>query len=114
MVPSWLDYKPGANLAETAWPVIHQEGQKVFRWAVYEIAKVGKEIIADAGLTPDQIAAFIPHQANERIIDSLAKSMELPESVAIARDIRTTHLSPLLWTLCLQSTQNYMARTHYS
>ena len=90
MVPSWLDYKPGANLAETAWPVIHQEGQKVFRWAVYEIAKVGKEIIADAGLTPDQIAAFIPHQANERIIDSLAKSMELPESVAIARDIRTT------------------------
>ena len=90
MVPSWLDYKPGANLAQNSWPVIHQEGQKVFRWAVYEIAKVGKEIIADSGLTPDEIAAFIPHQANERIIDSLAKSMELPESVAIARDIRTT------------------------
>ena len=90
MVPSWIDYKPGANLTDLAWPVIHQEGQKVFRWAVYEIAKVGKEIIAKSGLTPNDIAAFIPHQANERIIESLTKSMELPETVVIARDIRTT------------------------
>lgn len=90
MQPSWLDYKPGANLANTAWPVIHQEGQKVFRWAVYEVAKVGQEIIAKSGITPSEVAAFIPHQANERIIDSLAKSMELPDSVLIARDIQTT------------------------
>ena len=90
MVPSWVDYKPGSNLTDLAWPVIHQEGQKVFRWAVYEVAKVGKEIITNSGLNPGDIAAFIPHQANERIIDSLAKSMELPDSVIIARDIRTT------------------------
>ena len=90
MVPSWVDYKPGSDLTDLAWPVIHQEGQKVFRWAVYEVAKVGKEIIANSGLNPGDIAAFIPHQANERIIDSLAKSMELPDSVIIARDIRTT------------------------
>jgi len=90
MVPSWIDYKPGSNLTDLAWPVIHQEGQKVFRWAVYEVAKVGKQIIENSGLTPADIAAFIPHQANERIIDSLAKSMELPETVMIARDIRTT------------------------
>jgi 3-oxoacyl-(acyl-carrier-protein) synthase III len=90
MEPSWLDYKPGANLAATSWPVIHQEGQKVFRWAVYEVAKVGQEVIAKAGLKPEEIDAFIPHQANERIIDSLAKSMNLPENVTIARDIRTT------------------------
>lgn len=90
MVPSWIDYKPGANLTELAWPVIHQEGQKVFRWAVYEVAKVGKQIIANSGLVPSDIAAFIPHQANERIIDSLTKSMELPDSVIVARDIRTT------------------------
>ncbi len=90
MEPSWLDYKPGADLAATSWPVIHQEGQKVFRWAVYEVAKVGKEVIEKSGLQPSDIAAFIPHQANERIIDSLTKSMELPDSVIIARDIRTT------------------------
>lgn len=90
MVPSWIDYKPGSDLTNLAWPVIHQEGQKVFRWAVYEVAKVGKQIIAESGLSPADIAAFIPHQANERIIDSLAKSMDLPESVIVARDIRTT------------------------
>jgi 3-oxoacyl-[acyl-carrier-protein] synthase-3 len=90
LTPSWIDYKPGSDLTNLAWPVIHQEGQKVFRWAVYEVAKVGKEIISNSGLTPSDIAAFIPHQANERIIDSLTKSMELPESVIIARDIRTT------------------------
>jgi 3-oxoacyl-[acyl-carrier-protein] synthase III len=90
MVPSWIDYKPGSDLNNLAWPVIHQEGQKVFRWAVYEVAKVGKEIIENSGLTPSDIAAFIPHQANERIIDSLTKSMELPDSVVVARDIRTT------------------------
>ena len=90
MVPSWIAYKPGSALNELTWPVIHQEGQKVFRWAVYEIAKVGTEIITKSGLTPEDIAAFIPHQANVRIIDSLAKSMKLPESVIIARDVRTT------------------------
>jgi 3-oxoacyl-(acyl-carrier-protein) synthase III len=90
MIPSWTAYKPGADFSSLAFPVIHQEGQKVFRWAVYEIAKVAKEVIESSGLTPDDIAAFIPHQANERIIDSLAKSIDLPESVVIARDIRTT------------------------
>ena len=90
MLPSWTAYRPGADFSQLTFPVIHQEGQKVFRWAVYEVAKVGKQIIANSGLTPSDIAAFIPHQANERIIDSLTKSMELPDSVIVARDIRTT------------------------
>ncbi len=90
MTPSWLDYKKGATVDKVGWPDISQEGQRVFRWAVYEMAKVGKEAIAAAGISPNDLAAFIPHQANERIIDSLAKSMELPEGIVIARDIQTT------------------------
>jgi 3-oxoacyl-[acyl-carrier-protein] synthase-3 len=54
------------------------------------MAPVGLKAIEEAGLTPEDLSAFIPHQANERIIDSLAKSMKLPESIAIARDIKTT------------------------
>ena len=84
------DFKEGTRVSETAWPNISQQGQTVFRWAVFEMAPIGLKAIAAAGLNPDQLAAFIPHQANERIIDSLAKSMKLPESVLIARDIRTT------------------------
>jgi len=90
MQPSWLDFKKGATVDQVGWPDIAQEGQRVFRWAVYEVAQVGKKAIEAAGIQPSDLGAFIPHQANERIIDSLAKSMELPEGIVIARDIQTT------------------------
>jgi 3-oxoacyl-[acyl-carrier-protein] synthase-3 len=75
---------------ETEWPTLRQEGQTVFRWAVWEMAKVAKQALEAAGITSDQLAAFIPHQANMRIIDEFAKQLKLPESVVIARDIETT------------------------
>ncbi len=75
---------------EAPWPTLRQEGQTVFRWAVWDMAKVAKEALDAAGVTADQLAAFIPHQANMRIIDEFAKQLKLPESVAIARDIATT------------------------
>ena len=43
-----------------------------------------------AGLTPETLDVFILHQANDRIIEALVKSIKLPESVAIANDIRTS------------------------
>jgi 3-oxoacyl-[acyl-carrier-protein] synthase-3 len=75
---------------EAPWPTLRQEGQTVFRWAVWDMAKVAKKALAAAGITADQLAAFIPHQANMRIIDELAKQLKLPDSVVIARDIATT------------------------
>jgi len=72
------------------WPTMRQDGQTVFRWAVWEMAKVARRTLEEAGITPDDLAAFIPHQANMRIIDELAKQLKLPEHVAIARDIETT------------------------
>ena len=55
----------------------------MFRWAVWEMAKVAKRRSEAAGLQPDDLAAFIPHQANMRIIDEFAKQLKLPE---IGRD----------------------------
>lgn len=75
---------------ESAAPTIRQEGQTVFRWAVWEMAKVAKATLEAAGVAPEQLAAFIPHQANMRIIDEFAKQLKLPESVVIARDIADT------------------------
>ena len=72
------------------WPTLRQEGQTVFRWAVWDMAKVAKQALEVAGITPADLAAFIPHQANMRIIDEFAKQLKLPESVLIARDIATT------------------------
>jgi 3-oxoacyl-[acyl-carrier-protein] synthase-3 len=73
-----------------AWPTMRQEGATVFRWAVWEMAKVAQRALDAAGITSDDLAAFIPHQANMRIVDEFAKQLKLPESVAIARDIATT------------------------
>ncbi|WP_435240343.1 beta-ketoacyl-ACP synthase III [Streptomyces cucumeris] len=72
------------------WPALQQQGQKVFRWAVYEVSKVAEQALAAAGVSPADLDAFIPHQANTRIIDAMAKRLELPESTVIARDIVTT------------------------
>jgi 3-oxoacyl-[acyl-carrier-protein] synthase-3 len=81
-------YRDGAGAV--AWPTLRQEGQTVFRWAVWEMAKVAQDALDAAGVTADQLAAFIPHQANIRIVDELAKQLKLPEHVVIARDIVTT------------------------
>ncbi|RAX49947.1 3-oxoacyl-ACP synthase [Arthrobacter sp. AQ5-05] len=72
------------------WPTLRQDGQTVFRWAVWEMAKMAKKALADAGLTSEDLAAFIPHQANMRIIDEMVKQLKLPDSVVVARDIATS------------------------
>lgn len=87
MNPSWLEFK---NNPIAPWPYIAQEGQKVFRWAVFSISKIGKAAIEASGLKPEDLKAFIPHQANLRIIETMAKDMKLPDSVVIADDIRET------------------------
>ena len=66
-----------------------QEGQAVYRWATGQMAQIGLAACERAGVAPDEIAAFVPHQANLRIIDALAKRIGLPNAI-IARDIVTS------------------------
>ncbi|MBL1100058.1 ketoacyl-ACP synthase III [Streptomyces coffeae] len=75
---------------DVRFPALRQEGQAVFRWAVYEMAKVAQQALDEAGITADELDAFIPHQANMRIIDSMIKTLKLPEHVTVARDVETT------------------------
>ncbi|MFE1357347.1 MULTISPECIES: beta-ketoacyl-ACP synthase 3 [Streptomyces] len=72
------------------WPALTQKGPQVFRWAVYEVSKVAQEAVTAAGLTPRDLDAFIPHQANVRIIDGMAKRLGLTGDTVVARDIVTT------------------------
>lgn len=62
------------------------EGQKVFRWTISEMPKVAKEILDKAGINSTELGAFVPHQANLRITDHIAKSLNLTSKTAIARD----------------------------
>ena len=68
-------------------PHLIMAGNPVFRWASYEMAKVAHQALDKAGITAEQLDVFVPHQANMRIIDAMARSMKLPERVKIARDI---------------------------
>ncbi|GAA2595686.1 ketoacyl-ACP synthase III [Streptomyces axinellae] len=72
------------------FPALRQEGQTVFRWAVFEMAKVAQQALDAAGIAADDLDVFIPHQANMRIIDSMVKTLKLPEHVTVARDVETT------------------------
>lgn len=72
---------------EASWPTLHMEGNPVFRWASFEMAKTAREALDRAGIDPAELDLFIPHQANMRITDAMARTLKLPESVAIARDI---------------------------
>ncbi len=91
MNPSWIDVRDNESQltkAGISWPNNSQEGQKVFRWAVFSMSKAALKALDSAGLTVNDIDAFIPHQANIRIIETMAKEMNLPDSVIIADDVR--------------------------
>ena len=75
---------------EHKFPTLSMNGQQVFRWAVFQMAPVCQQALDKAGVRADQLDAFIPHQANLRIIEAMAKKLGLPAGVAVARDIVTT------------------------
>lgn len=83
-------------------PYIQQEGQTVFRWATTALPALAREACQRAGVQPSELAAFVPHQANLRIIDPLARKLAAPDAV-VARDIvesgNTSAASvPLAWS----------------
>ncbi|MGA1767023.1 MAG: beta-ketoacyl-ACP synthase III [Aquiluna sp.] len=86
MTGSILDFRDG----KTEWPTLVQEGQSVFRWAVWEMVKVAKDALEASGLEPEDLTALVTHQANVRIIDEFAKQLGLPETVVVAKDIVET------------------------
>jgi len=75
---------------ELGWPTLRQDGPSVFKWASFKMAGYATQAIEAAGLTPEDIQVFAPHQANMRIIDQLIKQIHLPESVVVGRDIADT------------------------
>tara|TARA_X000001036_G_scaffold94541_1_gene87197 strand:- start:802 stop:1803 length:1002 start_codon:yes stop_codon:yes gene_type:complete len=54
---------------------IYQEGKRVFKFAVTNMANVSEEIMVKNNLESNDISYLVPHQANKRIIDATAKKM---------------------------------------
>ncbi|ALG07620.1 beta-ketoacyl-ACP synthase III [Kibdelosporangium phytohabitans] len=69
---------------------IYQEGQTVFRWATTQIAPIALRALELAGLQPSDVDALIPHQANLRIVEAIAKRLRKEgarEKMEVADDI---------------------------
>ena len=61
-------------------------GNDVFKYAVRAMESVACEALELAGLKPEELDLLVPHQANLRIIDGLAKRLGMPNAV-VARDV---------------------------
>ncbi len=83
----WIDYMD--NPAGPR-PFLRLEGSAVFRWAAFEMGKIGRQAMDAAGVKPDEIDVFVPHQANSRINEVLAKSLGLRPDAVVANDIEHT------------------------
>jgi 3-oxoacyl-[acyl-carrier-protein] synthase-3 len=57
---------------------VRMNGKEVFRFATRVMDKAARQVVADAGLTMDDIDLYIPHQANLRIIQASARSLGVP------------------------------------
>jgi 3-oxoacyl-[acyl-carrier-protein] synthase-3 len=67
----------GRVLGDTAWAF---EGQEIFKKAVAGMAQACEKTLSKAGIHADEVALVVPHQANLRIIDTLAKKLKLDKS----------------------------------
>ena len=82
------DGDQASRLAIEGTPLyFRMEGRAVYRWATTTLPDLARRACERAGIAVEELAAFVPHQANLRITESVVKALGLAPSVAVARDI---------------------------
>lgn len=69
-------------------PWMRMNGLQVFRWTMDEVTPASRRALASAGVGLDELDVFVPHQANARMIDLMARRLSLTERTVVARDVR--------------------------
>lgn len=59
-------------------PYLHMDGQGVFQFALKTVPQVAKQLLEKAGMDKEQVDWYVPHQANHRIVESVAKRLKMP------------------------------------
>lgn len=83
----WVTFLDGDRVQR---PYVRLQGTAVFRWAAFEMGKVAQRALDAAKIGAEDLDVFVPHQANTRINDLLAKTLHLPEGTPVANDIEYT------------------------
>ncbi|WP_370179221.1 3-oxoacyl-[acyl-carrier-protein] synthase III C-terminal domain-containing protein [Rhodococcus wratislaviensis] len=81
---SWTEFRDNPTGPH---PWVKFNGPAVFRWATVEMEKIARAALDRAGVTVEQLDAFIAHQANRRITEAISKRLKLLPSTVVARDI---------------------------
>lgn len=89
---------------------VYQEGQAVFKFAVKGMADVSAELLERNGLTADDIAWLVPHQANLRIIDATANRMGLPKEKVMINIQKYGNTTAATLPLCLWDWQDQLRK----
>lgn len=89
---------------------IYQEGQAVFKWAVSKMADVSVELMERNGVTPENLAWFVPHQANMRIIEATAKRMGINKEKVMINIERYGNTTSATIPLCLWEWESQLDR----
>jgi 3-oxoacyl-(acyl-carrier-protein) synthase III len=85
MSASWGEF--AADPAPSRRPWMRMDGRRVFRWAMEEVAPQARRALTEAGVDPAGLGAFVPHQANLRMIELMAERLGLGPGTAVARDV---------------------------
>ncbi|MDB6425955.1 3-oxoacyl-ACP synthase III family protein [Curtobacterium sp. 20TX0008] len=80
--PSW-----STAVLQGASPLFRMDGTAVYRWALTNVPRILREALARAELEPRDVSAFVPHQANGRLVTALGSALGL-ESERIVSDVQ--------------------------
>lgn len=92
---------PSVKTVENREHFVYQEGKTVFKFAVTHMAEAAEKIMKDNGLTGDDVAYLVPHQANKRIIDATANRMGVSADKVMLNIQRYGNTTSATIPLCL-------------
>ncbi len=89
---------------------VYQEGRQVFKHAVVQMAAASEALMKKHGLTADDIAFFVPHQANRRIIEAAAQRLGLPMEKVMLNIDRYGNTTSATLPLCLYDYESQLKK----
>lgn len=103
-------YPASHETVDAGWHYLHQEGQAVFKWAVSSMADTAVELMKRNHLTGETLHWFVPHQANLRIIDAVAKRMEVSREKVMINIQKYGNTTAATIPLCLWEWEKKMKK----
>ena len=89
---------------------VHQDGKTVFKYAVSRMADVAVEIMKKNNVKPEELAWLVPHQANMRIIDAVARRMGISPKQVMINIEKYGNTTAATIPLCLYDYENQLKK----